>query len=139
MKKRALSWLLAVVMVVSLAPQTIPWAKAADPTSTSASQAKNAFGLTMEEKEAITEEAKLKNNPYGTTAWIPLFQDHELVVAGVHDDEFQTTYAGGAGGKGSQMSSFRWGHGNYDIGNARRLVNVAFDPYGTGRDDCACM
>lgn len=135
MKKRALSWLLAVVMVVSLAPQTIPWAKAADPTSTSASQAKNAFGLTMEEKEAITEEAKLKNNPYGTTAWIPLFQDHELVVAGVHDDEFQTTYAGGAGGKGSQMSSFRWGHGNYDIGNARRLVNVAFDPYGTGRDE----
>lgn len=135
MKKRALSWLLAVVMVVSLAPQTIPWAKAADPTSTPASQAKNAFGLTMEEKEAIKEEAKLKNNPYGTTAWIPLFQDHELVVAGVHDDEFQTTYTGGADGKGSQMSSFRWGHEKYNIGNARRLVNVAFDPYGTGRDE----
>lgn len=135
MKKRALSWLLALCMLVSLAPQTIPWAKAADPTSTPASQAKNAFGLTMEEKEAITEEAKLKNNPYGTTAWIPLFQDHELVVAGVHDDEFQTTYTGGADGKGSQMSSFRWGHKNYDIGNARRLVNVAFDPYGTGRDE----
>ena len=135
MKKRALSWLLALCMLVSLAPQTIPWAKAADPASTSASQAKNAFGLTMEEKKAITEEAKLKNNPYGTTAWIPLFQDHELVVAGVHDDEFQTTYAGGAGGKGSQMSSFRWGHEKYNIGNARRLVNVAFDPYGTGRDE----
>ena len=135
MKKRALSWLLAVVMVVSLAPQTIPWAKAADPTSTSASQAKNAFGLTMEEKQAITYGDALKNNPYGTTAWIPLFQDHELVVAGVHDDEFQTTYAGGAGGKGSQMSSFRWGHEKYNIGNARRLVNVAFDPYGTGRDE----
>ena len=135
MKKRALSWLLAVVMVVSLAPQTIPWAKAADPASTSASQAKNAFGLTMEEKDAITEGAKLKNNPYGTTAWIPLFQNHELVVAGVHDDEFQTTYEGGADGKGSQMSSFRWGHGSYNIGNARRLVNVAFDPYGTGRDE----
>ena len=135
MKKRALSWLLAVVMVVSLAPQTIPWAKAADPASTSASQAKNAFGLTMEEKQAITYGNALKNNPYGTTAWIPLFQDHELVVAGVHDDEFQTTYTGGADGKGSQMSSFRWGHKNYDIGNARRLVNVAFDPYGTGRDE----
>ena len=135
MKKRALSWLLAVVMVVSLAPQTIPWAKAANPTSTSASQAKNAFGLTMEEKEAITYGDALKNNPYGTTAWIPLFQDHELVVAGVHDDEFQTTYTGGADGKGSQMSSFRWGHENYKIGNARRLVNVAFDPYGSGRDE----
>lgn len=135
MKKRALSWLLTLCMLVSLAPQTIPWAKAADPTSTPASQAKNAFGLTMEEKQAITEEAKLKNNPYGTTAWIPLFQDHELVVAGVHDDEFQTTYTGGADGKGSQMSSFRWGHGKYKIGNARRLVNVAFDPYGTGRDE----
>ena len=135
MKKRALSWLLAVVMVVSLAPQTIPWAKAADPASTPASQAKNAFGLTMEEKQAITGGNALKNNPYGTTAWIPLFQDHELVVAGVHDDEFQTTYTGGADGKGSQMSSFRWGHGKYKIGNARRLVNVAFDPYGTGRDE----
>ena len=135
MKKRALSWLLAVVMLVSLAPQTIPWAKAADPASTPASQAKNAFGLTMEEKQAITYGDALKNNPYGTTAWIPLFQDHELVVAGVHDDEFQTTYTGGADGKGSQMSSFRWGHGNYGIGNARRLVNVAFDPYGTGRDE----
>ena len=135
MKKRALSWLLAVVMVVSLAPQTIPWAKAADPASTPASQAKNAFGLTMEEKQAITGGNALKNNPYGTTAWIPLFQDHELVVAGVHDDEFQTTYTGGADGKGSQMSSFRWGHGKYKIDNARRLVNVAFDPYGTGRDE----
>ena len=135
MKKRALSWLLALCMLVSLAPQTIPWAKAADPASTSASQAKNAFGLTMEEKQAITYGNALKNNPYGTTAWIPLFQDHELVVAGVHDDEFQTTYKGAADGKGSQMSSFRWGHKNYDIGNARRLVNVAFDPYGTGRDE----
>ena len=135
MKKRALSWLLALCMLVSLAPQTIPWAKAVDPASTSASQAKNAFGLTMEEKQAITYGDALKNNPYGTTAWIPLFQNHELVVAGVHDDEFQTTYAGGAGGKGSQMSSFRWGHGSYNIGNARRLVNVAFDPYGTGRDE----
>lgn len=135
MKKRALSWLLTLCMLVSLAPQTIPWAKAADPASTSASQAKNAFGLTMEEKQAITYGDALKNNPYGTTAWIPLFQNHELVVAGVHDDEFQTTYAGGAGGKGSQMSSFRWGHEKYNIGNARRLVNVAFDPYGTGRDE----
>ena len=134
MKKRALSWLLAVVMVVSLAPQTIPWAKAADPASTSASQAKNAFGLTMEEKQAITYGNALKNNPYGTTAWIPLFQDHELVVAGVHDDEFQTTYAGGAGGKGSQMSSFRWSNST-EMGNINRLVNVAFDPYGTGRDE----
>ncbi len=131
MKKRALSWLLAVVMVVSLAPQTIPWAKAADSTNTPTSQAKNAFGLTMEEKQAITDEANLKNNPYGTTAWIPLFQDHELVVAGVYDDKFQTTYTGGAGGKGSQMASFHMS----DIGNARRLVNVAFDPYGTGRDE----
>ena len=135
MKKRALSWLLTLCMLVSLAPQTIPWAKAADPASTPASQAKNAFGLTMEEKQAITYGNALKNNPYGTTAWIPLFQDHELVVAGVHDDEFQTTYKGAADGKGSQMSSFRWGHKNYDIGNARRLVNVAFDPYGTGRDE----
>ena len=132
MKKRALSWLLAVVMVVSLAPQTIPWAKAAD--STNSSGKTDAFGLPTE-VDPSQQNKDLSSNPYGTKGWVPLFQNHELVVAGVHDDEFQTTYEGGAGGKGSQMSSFRWGHGNYNIGNARRLVNVAFDPYGTGRDE----
>ena len=131
MKKRALSWLLAVVMVVSLAPQTIPWAKAAD--STNSSGKTDAFGLPTEIDENLKTD-DLSKNPYGTKGWIPLFQNHELVVAGVYDDEFQTTYEGAANGKGGQMSSFRWSNST-EMGNINRLVNVAFDPYGTGRDE----
>lgn len=136
MKKRALSWLLAVVMVVSLAPQTIPWAKAAEPTNSSGKT--NAFGLPTEIDESLKTD-DLSKNPYGTKGWIPLFQNHELVVAGVHDDEFQTTYEGNAGegnvgGKGGQMSSFRWSNST-NVGNAKRIATVAFDPNGTGRDE----
>ena len=131
MKKRALSWLLAVVMVVSLAPQTIPWAKAANPTNSSGET--NAFGLPTE-VDPSQQNKDLRSNPYGTKGWVPLFQNHELVVAGVHDDEFQTTYEGAADGKGKQMSSFRWSNST-EMGNINRLVNVAFDPYGTGRDE----
>ena len=131
MKKRALSWLLAVVMVVSLAPQTIPWAKAAD--STNSSGKTDAFGLPTEIDDSL-KTSDLSKNPYGTKGWIPLFQNHELVVAGVYDDEFQTTYEGAADGKGKQMSSFRWSNST-EMGNINRLVNVAFDPYGTGRDE----
>ena len=47
MKKRALSWLLALCMLVSLAPQTIPWAKAADEDSSKSST--DAFGIQMYE------------------------------------------------------------------------------------------
>ena len=131
MKKRALSWLLAVVMVVSLAPQTIPWAKAAD--STNSSGKTDAFGLPTEIDENLKTD-DLSKNPYGTKGWIPLFQNHELVVAGVDTDEFQTTYEGNAGGKGSEMSSFRWSNST-DVGNAERIATVAFDPNGTGRDE----
>lgn len=131
MKKRALSWLLAVVMVVSLAPQTIPWAKAAD--SPNSSGKTNAFSLPTEVDKS-QQNTDLSSNPYGTKGWVPLFQNHELVVAGVHDDEFQTTYEGAANGKGEQMSSFRWSNST-EMGNINRLVNVAFDPYGTGRDE----
>ena len=131
MKKRALSWLLAVVMVVSLAPQTIPWAKAAD--STNSSGKTDAFGLPTEIDENLKTD-DLSKNPYGTKGWIPLFQNHELVVAGVDTDEFQTTYEGDAGGKGSGMSSFRWSNST-DVGNAERIATVAFDPNGAGRDE----
>ena len=131
MKKRALSWLLAVVMVVSLAPQTIPWAKAANPTNSSG--ATNAFGLPTE-VDPSQQNKDLRSNPYGTKGWVPLFQNHELVVAGVHDDEFQTTYHGATESKGTQISSFRWSNST-DVGNAKRIATVAFDPNGTGRDE----
>ena len=131
MKKRALSWLLAVVMLVSLAPQTIPWAKAADPNNSSGQT--NAFGLPTE-VDPSQQNKDLSSNPYGTKGWVPLFQNHELVVAGVHDDEFQTTYHGATKSKGKQISSFRWSNST-NVGNAKRIATVAFDPNGTGRDE----
>lgn len=85
-------------------------------------------------KTGITDTATLRNNPYGTLGWVPLFQNHELVVAGVDSDEFQTTYEGAANGKGSQMSTFRWSNST-DVGNAERIATVAFDPNGTGKDE----
>ena len=107
----------------------LPQAAAADTAA-----AKDGFGLPTEEKKGITDAATLRNNPYGTLGWVPLFQNHELVVAGVDSDEFQTTYEGAANGKGSKMSTFRWSNST-DVGNAERIATVAFDPNGTGKDE----
>ncbi|MFR1504761.1 MAG: S-layer homology domain-containing protein [Butyricicoccus sp.] len=130
MKKRICSLLLICSMLAGLLPQIVlPQAAAAD-TATS----RDGFGLPTEEKTGITDTATLRNNPYGTLGWVPLFQNHELVVAGVDSDEFQTTYEGAANGKGSQMSTFRWSNST-DVGNAERIATVAFDPNGTGKDE----
>lgn len=125
MKKRICSLLLICSMLAGLLPQ----AAAADTAA-----ARDGFGLPTEEKTGITDTATLRNNPYGTLGWVPLFQNHELVVAGVDSDEFQTTYEGAANGKGSQMSTFRWSNST-DVGNAERIATVAFDPNGTGKDE----
>ena len=131
MKKRICSLLLICSMLAGLLPQIVlPQAAAAD----TAASAKDGFGLPTEEKTGITDTATLRNNPYGTLGWVPLFQNHELVVAGVDSDEFQTTYEGAANGKGSQMSTFRWSNST-DVGNAERIATVAFDPNGTGKDE----
>lgn len=130
MKKRICSLLLICSMLAGLLPQIVlPQAAAADTAA-----AKDGFGLPTEEKTGITDKATLRNNPYGTLGWVPLFQNHELVVAGVDSDEFQTTYEGAANGKGSQMSTFRWSNST-DVGNAERIATVAFDPNGTGKDE----
>ena len=130
MKKRICSLLLICSMLAGLLPQIVlPQAAAAD-TAT----ARDGFGLPTEEKTGITDTATLRNNPYGTLGWVPLFQNHELVVAGVDSDEFQTTYEGAANGKGNQMSTFRWSNST-DVGNAERIATVAFDPNGTGKDE----
>ncbi len=131
MKKRICSLLLICSMLAGLLPQIVlPQAAAAD----TAASAKDGFGLPTEEKKGIQDEATLRNNPYGTLGWVPLFQNHELVVAGVDSDEFQTTYTGEAGDKGSQMSTFRWSNSTA-VGNAKRIATVAFDPNGTGKDE----
>lgn len=130
MKKRICSLLLICSMLAGLLPQIVlPQAAAADTAA-----ARDGFGLPAEEKTGITDAATLRNNPYGTLGWVPLFQNHELVVAGVDSDEFQTTYKGAANGKGSQMSTFRWSNST-NVGNAERIATVAFDPNGTGKDE----
>lgn len=130
MKKRICSLLLICSMLAGLLPQIVlPQAAAADTAA-----ARDGFGLPTEEKTGITDAATLRNNPYGTLGWVPLFQNHELVVAGVDSDEFQTTYEGAANGKGGQMSTFRWSNST-DVGNAERIATVAFDPNGTGKDE----
>lgn len=130
MKKRICSLLLICSMLAGLLPQIVlPQAAAADTAA-----AKDGFGLPTEEKTGITNPATLRNNPYGTLGWVPLFQNHELVVAGVDSDEFQTTYEGAVNGKGGQMSTFRWSNST-DVGNAERIATVAFDPNGTGKDE----
>lgn len=132
MKKRICSLLLICSMLAGLLPQIVlPQAAAADTAA-----ARDGFGLPTEEKTGITDTATLRNNPYGTLGWVPLFQNHELVVAGVDSDEFQTTYEGAANGKdkGRQMSTFRWSNST-DVGNAERIATVAFDPNGTGKDE----
>lgn len=117
-------------MLAGLLPQIVlPQAAAADTAA-----ARDGFGLPTEEKTGITDKATLRNNPYGTLGWVPLFQNHELVVAGVDSDEFQTTYEGAANGKGSKMSTFRWSNST-EVGNAERIATVAFDPNGTGKDE----
>lgn len=130
MKKRICSLLLICSMLAGLLPQIVlPQAAAADTAA-----ATDGFGLPTEEKTGITDTATLRNNPYGTLGWVPLFQNHELVVAGVDSDEFQTIYEGAVNGKGGQMSTFRWSNST-DVGNAERIATVAFDPNGTGKDE----
>lgn len=130
MKKRICSLLLICSMLAGLLPQIVlPQAVAADTAA-----ATDGFGLPTEEKTGIKDTATLRNNPYGTLGWVPLFQNHELVVAGVDSDEFQTTYEGAVKGKGKQMSTFRWSNST-DVGNAERIATVAFDPNGTGKDE----
>ena len=130
MKKRICSLLLICSMLAGLLPQIVlPQAAAADTAA-----ARDGFGLPTEEKTGITDTATLRNNPYGTLGWVPLFQNHELVVAGVDSDEFQTTYEGAVKGKGKQMSTFRWSNST-EVGNAERIATVAFDPNGTGKDE----
>lgn len=130
MKKRICSLLLICSMLAGLLPQIVLTQAAAADTAA----ARDGFGLPTEEKTGITDPVTLRNNPYGTLGWVPLFQNHELVVAGVDSDEFQTTYEGAANGKGSQMSTFRWSNST-DVGNAERIATVAFDPNGTGKDE----
>lgn len=89
MKKRALSWLLALCMLVSLAPQTIPWAKAANEDSSKSST--DAFGIQMyewtdQEKKKAEGEAPFGSG-YGT--WSTILEKNELFVSMGYDRSTQ--------------------------------------------------
>lgn len=91
MKKRALSWLLALCMLVSLAPQTIPWVKAADEDSSKSST--DAFGIQMyewtdQEKKKAEGEAPFGSG-YGT--WSTILEKNELFVSMGYDRSTQRT------------------------------------------------
>ena len=70
MKKRALSWLLALTMLLTLAPQTLPvWASATGEKSSTATQTESklsantysALGLSRN----VADSEKPKDQPYG--------------------------------------------------------------------------
>lgn len=153
MKRRVLSWMLTACMLLSLLPGTLVLPVRAAENGASG---KDAFGLSTEVKPNVTAGEELRNNPYGTLGWVPLFLKQELVVSGVDSDQFQTTYEKevkkttttettevgttqvtvetSEGGKGSQLSTFRWDNDTSSTA-VKRIATVAFDADGTGRDE----
>lgn len=121
MKKRALSWLLAVVMVVSLAPQIIPKAEAAE---------KDAFGITLSEDNSF-HAGDLENNPYGTAGWFSLITHSELVETRTKRDRARNQYVYRYTGLDSRTeeSSFSQPK-NYTL-----IATAAFDADGDGRKE----
>lgn len=121
MKKRALSWLLAVCMVVSLAPQIIPKAEAAE---------KDAFGITLSEDNSF-DARDLQNNPYGTEGWFSLITHSELVETRTKRDRARNQYVYRYTGLDSRTeeSSFSQPK-NYTL-----IATAAFDADGDGRKE----
>ena len=91
MKKRALSWLLTLCMLVSLAPQTIPWAKAADEEGDTSST--DAFGIKMHDWTAEQKKAAEGEAPFGSGygTWTTISEKNELFVSMGYDRKTQRT------------------------------------------------
>lgn len=121
MKKRALSWLLALCMLVSLAPQIIPKAEAAE---------KDAFGITLSEDNSF-HAGDLENNPYGTAGWFSLITHSELVETRTKRDRARNQYVYRYTGLDSRTeeSSFSQPK-NYTL-----IATAAFDADGDGRKE----
>ena len=131
MKKRALSWLLALCMLVSLAPQIIPKAEAAE---------KDAFGITLSDDESF-DANNLNDNPYGTGGWFSLITKAELVESRTKQDRGREQYVYRYGDQNSssrtQEASFKQGKDysmistaafDYDKDGRKELIaNLAYD------------
>ena len=123
MKKRALSWLLAVVMVVSLAPQIIPKAEAAE---------KDAFGIALSADPNFNAK-NLKDNPYGTDGWFPLITKAELVESRTKQDRGREQYVYRYG---DQNSSSRTQEASFNQSkNYSMISTAAFDADIDGRKE----
>ena len=123
MKKRALSWLLAVVMVVSLAPQIIPKAEAAE---------KDAFGIELSDDPNFNAK-NLKDNPYGTNGWFPLITKAELVESRTKQDRGREQYVYRYG---DQNSSSRTQEASFNLSrNYSMISTAAFDADSDGRKE----
>ena len=123
MKKRALSWLLAVVMVVSLAPQIIPKAEAAE---------KDAFGIALSDDPNFNAK-NLKDNPYGTNGWFPLITKAELVESRTKQDRGREQYVYRYG---DQNSSSRTQEASFNLSrNYSMISTAAFDADSDGRKE----
>ena len=121
MKKRALSWLLALCMLVSLAPQIIPKAEAAE---------KDAFGIALSDDPNFNAKS-LKDNPYGTDGWFPLITKAELVESRTKQDRGreQYVYRYGDSSSRTQEASFNQSK-NYSM-----ISTAAFDADSDGRKE----
>ena len=123
MKKRALSWLLALCMLVSLAPQIIPKAEAAE---------KDAFGITLSEDNSF-HAGDLENNPYGTDGWFPLITKAELVESRTKQDRGREQYVYRYG---DQNSSSRTQEASFNQRkNYSMISTAAFDADSDGRKE----
>lgn len=75
MKKRLLSILLVICLVLPLVPDFLP---------ANAEETTDAFGIRMD--DTFDKEAAMADNPYGTDGWQPLLTISELFVAKGHSD-----------------------------------------------------
>ena len=121
MKKRALSWLLAVCMVVSLAPQIIPKAEAAET---------DAFGITLREDDSFKAN-DLENNPYGTDGWFSLITHSELVETRTKRDRARNQYVYRYDNLNSRKEEASFSQSkDYTL-----IATAAFDADGDGRKE----
>lgn len=131
MRKRLLSILLVVCLVLPLVPDFLP---------ANAEETTDAFGIRMEGDFTDDEkESKLANNPYGTEGWHPLFTVSELFVAKGHSDgRWWNTYNynkdGGVGTLNAPTSGQNVGSKSEGNDNGFSIVDTAaVDAYGEGQ------
>lgn len=128
-RKRLLSILLVVCLVIPLVLDFIP-AKAAEETEKTAGTAEttdktDAFGIRTDEE--FNEEEAIKGNPYGTEGWVPINTVSELFVAkGNSNDRSWRTYNYNEDGK---VGSIKAATSGTLVGDRKEQIKTAFPLY----------